>query len=254
MNPESKENTPEIKINQVQTQPEQVLKAPNEATQEIAPDIKSEENKANWKIFREQREAERKAAQDAAKKAIEKEAEALALQQALAVALSSKQPSPRHNNDYDSQDIEESEEARIDKRVEAKLKERELAYEKERNTREEQEIPNRIISNFPDFNSVCSQENLDYLDYHHADITKPYNKVPYSYDKMVSIYKLVKKLVPNNDSKQDAARLEKNLQKPGSISSTGNTHGGNAMPSARLDQARKDANWERMQRTRNSLS
>lgn len=253
MTSNTNENTPSTSPDQVQTHPDQVLKTPNEVQKEVAPDIKSEENKVNWKIFREQREAERKAAQEAAARAAQKEAEAAALKAALE-AITNKPSNNRQMNEYDSQDIEESEEARIDKRVDAKIKEREAAYERERLEREEKEIPSRIISTFPDFNSVCSQENLDYLDYHHSDITRPYQKIPYSYEKMVSIYKLVKKLVPNNDSKQDAAKIDKNLQKPGSISSTGNTQGGNAMPSARLDEARKAANWERMQRSLKGLS
>jgi hypothetical protein len=82
----------------------------------------------------------------------------------------------------------------------------------------------------------------------------PFSHLPDGYDKWQAIYKAVKRFVPNTDSRQDSMKAERNLQKPASISSPGNTQGGNAMPGAKLDESRKAANWERMQRTLKGLS
>ena len=119
-------NTPETKIEQAENKVEQPI-----VSQEAAPEIKSEENKNNWKAFREQREIERKAREADDKRAQEKAAEAEALKAALE-ALTSKPSNNRQTNDYGSDDIEESEEARIDKRVELAMKQREAIAEKQR--------------------------------------------------------------------------------------------------------------------------
>ena len=60
MNPIQQDNKVETKTEQeqIKTQPSEIAK---ETSNEPSPDIKSEENKANWKAFREQRELERKA-------------------------------------------------------------------------------------------------------------------------------------------------------------------------------------------------
>jgi hypothetical protein len=247
MQPQVENKTPE-KIEQVQTQ-----QVEQTVAKESMPEIKSEENKDNWKRFREQREAERKSAEESKKRAEEEAARASALQAALEAAVN-KQTSNRPSNDYNYQETEETEEQRINRKVEEALKLREAKYEEERRIREQQEAPQRLRRTFPDFDKVCSSENLDYLDYHHPEIARPLGMLPDSYEKWESVYKVMRKLVPNTDTRQDQAKLEKNLNKPGSISSSGITHGANAMPSARLDESKKEANWQRMQRTLKGLS
>lgn len=243
MNPAVMENKQEQKNEQVQSQPIVENKT------ETAPSIKSEENQANWKAFREQRESERKAREEAERRAAEKAAEAEALKAALEASLNKPQQSNSHN-----QDSEETEEQRIDRRVNALLAEREAQYEKTRQNREREEAPVRIMQAYPDFKQVVSVENCDYLDYHHPELTAPYKYMPEGYEKWEAMYKAIKKFVPNVNSKQEEKRVEKNLQKPGSISSTGSTQGTGAMPSARLDDAKKEANWARMQRSLKGLS
>lgn len=251
MNPIQQDNKLETKNDQHQT-PAIKQEVVEQATNEVAPDIKSEENKANWKAFREQRELERKAREEADRRALEKAAEAEALRAALEAITNKPSTSRQSSHDYD--DNEETEEQRIDKRVEAAIKQREAQAEQQRKQREMQEYPERLVSNYSDFNKVCNSENLDYLEYHYPEVATPFKHLPDGYDKWAAIYKAVKRFVPNIDSKQDQHRAEKNLNKPGSISSPGNTQGGNAMPAARLDEERKKANWERMQRTLKGLS
>lgn len=248
------ENKTEEKIEQaeIKKEPTNISVGTPGTPEEKTPLIKSEENKANWKAFREQRESERKSAEEANRRAAEKAAEAEALRAALE-ALANKPTSNRHRDSH-YEDDEETEEQRIDKRVEAIIKEREIKSEQERKVREHQELPFKLKQIYSDFDKVCNTENLDYLEYHHEEAAAALAALPDSIEKWSKIYKAIKKYVPNSDSKHDQLRAEKNLQKPGSISSPGNTHGGNAMPAARLDEARKSSNWERMQRTLKGLS
>jgi hypothetical protein len=241
-------NTTEPKIEQVENKTGPATPKPEEP----APEIKTEENKANWKAFREQREIERKAKEASDKRASEKAAEAEALRAALE-AITNKPSNIRQTNDNTYDDNEETEEQRIDKRVELAIKQREAIQEKQRQERELREAPERIMQTYPDFNKVVSTENCDYLDYHYPELTAPFKYMPEGYEKWAAMYRAVKKFVPNADSKQDMNRAEKNLAKPGSISSAGNTHGGNAMPAARLTEERKRENWSRMERDRKGL-
>jgi len=238
-----------------QSEPQNTVEAKIDQTQivESAPQIKSEENQANWKAFREQRETERKARIEAEARATQKAAEAEAMRAALE-AITNKPSNDRQMNNYTSEDNQETEEDRIDRRVREIIKEREGLYEVERQKQEAAETPMRLKSAYSDFDKVCSAENLDYLEFHYPEVAMPFKYVPEGFDKWTAIYKAVKKFVPNTDSKVDAQRAEKNLSKPGSISAPGNSHGGNAMPSARLDESRKASNWERMQRTLKGLT
>lgn len=235
MNENQVENKPIVNENQ----PETVQVAVAEPT----PQIKSEENQANWRAFREQREAERKARLESERLAAQKAQEADALKAALE-ALATK---GSNNEDYQTQT--ESEDERIDRRVREIIAEREAKIEREMQEREKKEFPQRLQAAYKDFNQVVSTENLDYLDYHYPEISRAFNHMPDGFDKWASVYQAVKRFVPNTDSHKEAQRADRNLSKPGSVSSMGNSHGGNAMPSARLDEARKAANWERMQRT-----
>jgi hypothetical protein len=245
MNPNTPENTPEVQKEQVQ--------AATPVVQEASPEIKSEENKANWKAFREQRESERKAKEAAERAAAEERARADALKAALeAVTNKPQQRNDNYSNNQD--DIAETEEQRIDRRVDALLKQREAAYEQQRQERERQEAPTRIIQTYPDFNQVVTTENCDYLDYHYPELTAPFKYMPEGYEKWNAMYKAVKKFVPNTEHKKEAAKADKNLAKPGSVSTPGTTQGGNAMPGARLDESRKEANWARMQKLLKGLS
>lgn len=241
MNDVQNANIPEKKIENIENK----VQSQNPVEKEASPTIKTEENQANWKAFREQREVERKARMAAEQRATEKAAEAEAMRAALEAAIN--KPSNNHQKQEYSQDNEETEEQRIDKRVNKIIKEREEQYQKEQHQREMQEYPQRLTQIYPDFNKTISSENLDYLDFHYPEVSKPLQRLNEGFDKWSDIYKAVKKFVPNNTSNQDIQRAEKNLAKPGSVSTPGATQGSSAMPSARLTEERKAANWARMQ-------
>jgi exonuclease VII large subunit len=224
---------------------------------EASPDIKSEENKANWRTFRENRDAERKAKQESDRIAKEERARADALKAALE-AITNK-PSNNHQvNESASGYSEESEEDRIQRRIEEtvskRLEQERQRYRQEQQEREVQEAPMRIQQAYPDFNQVVTTENCDYLDYHYPELTTPFKYMPDGVEKWSAMYKAIKKFVPNIDSKKDQARANNNMSKPGSLSAPGTAQGANAMPGARLDEQRKADNWARMQKTLKGLS
>lgn len=245
MIPEQSQNNQEPKIDQ------QVSQTPETQNQEPSPPIKSEENQANWKAYREQRASERKAREDAERRANDKAAEAEALKAALeAITNKPSRNEPQYSRD---DDIEESEEERIDKRVEEILKKREHAAHQSRLQQEQKELPQKLQRTYGDFEKVCTSENLDYLEYHYPEVATPFKHVPEGFEKWSGIYKAVKRFVPNLDSKADVNKIDRNLSKPGSISSPTNTQG-NSMPNHRLDEAKKAANWQRMQNLLKGLS
>ncbi len=209
----------------------------------------SNENEINWRKFREQRDQDRKLAEESARRAAEKEAEAAAMKAAMEALLNKPHP-----NQYGDETNEESDEEKIEKKVNAILAKREVQMAQERAQREAQDLPQKLSQAYSDFNTVCSSENLDYLEFHYPEVATPYKHMPEGFEKWASIYKAVKKFVPNPDSKKDVKKAEANLKRPQSISSPGMTESGQAMPAARLDEARKAENWARMQKTLKGLS
>ena len=207
----------------------------------------------NWKAFREARKQDRIAKEAAEKRAKEKEEEAEALKLAMAAAFAKTSNYPQQNQ-YESGYQEETEDERIEKKVQAIIEQRENAYEKKRFERELQEYPQRLIANYSDFNETISNENLDYLDYHYPEVTRPLKRLQDGYEKWEDIYKSVKKFVPNaSSSKKDAARAENNFNKPKSMSSTSLTQTGETVGSARLTAEKRAANWEAMQKRLKSV-
>ncbi len=229
-----------------------IQNTPSETKEQLPSEIKVEEKKdipqenqeqINWKKFREAREVERKQKEAAEKRASEKEAEALALKAAMEAILN--KPAVQQSNNYNQE--EESEDERINKKVEAAIALRDKKSEEERARREQQEFPERLNSNYKDFNQVCNSENLDYLEYHYPEIAAAYKNLPDGYDKWSNLYKAVKKLVPNTDSRKDQNKAEKNFNKPQAMSIPGKTQVGDTAPQ-QLDDKRRSDNWARMQK------
>lgn len=214
----------------------------------------SEENPQDrdWRKWRENRQKEREEAQriDAAR--LKAEQEAMVLRQALEAVVNKPNSSQRQYEQND--DLEESEEARIDRRVMEALNKKEKEYERLRQEREAVEYPQKLRSTFKDFEQVCTSENLDYLEFHHPELAKSLATRNQSFDKWADIYSAIKRYIPNPDSSIDAKRADKNLQKPQSLSHSVLPAGGSQMSSARLTEDRQKANWERMQRTLKGLS
>lgn len=233
-------------------QEEKVIK--NTSQQASNDQVENEEDPSqiNWRKFKEARKIEREESAQISKRAKEKEEEANALRLAMEQLLNKQQPQQRNYNNENEE--EETEDQRIDKKVQAALRVAEQKRQQEQQQREHESFPERLNQNFSDFNEVCSTENLDYLEYHYPEVAEAFKGAPEGYNKWASVYKAVKRFVPNTDSKKDARKADKNFNKPQSSSMSGLANSDNSMPAMRLDEARKQSNWERMQRTLKGLS
>ncbi len=209
-------------------------------------------NAKDWDKFREARAQDRKRAQEQTEKAQRAQQEAEALKAALDAVLNKPQQQQQQYQSYEQ--TEETEEQKIEKKVSEVLARREKQYVEERQRREQQEYPEKLVSNFSDFNQVCNTENLDYLEYHYPEVASAFKHAPDGYDKWANIYKAVKRFVPNTDAKKDIAKAEANSKKPQSVSSPGMASAGEQGQQAyRLTEQKRRENWERMQRTMNKL-
>lgn len=215
----------------------------------------------NWRAFREARKKDRAEREAAERRAAEKEQEVAALKAAMESAFSKSGPAPQAyqqyygmNQGYDQP--EETEDQRIEKKVNELLSKKEQQYRQEQEERERREYPDRLSRDFPDIKQVCSQENLDYLDYHYPELSRPLQRLAEGYDKWSDIYHAVKKFIPNhNNVKKDSIRAEINSNKPRSISSAQLTQSGDGpRPSLQDVEQRRAENWARMQRTLKGLS
>ncbi len=241
MNEVNPQNNEEVKVEQVKNESETNKNTVEQPVQESTED-------KNWAAIREQRKADRKAREEAEKRARDKAEEATALKAALE-AITNK-PSPVFNTGYQE---DETEDQRLDRIVEARIKQREERYQKEAYEKEQREFPTRLRQNYPDFEKVVSAENIDYIEYKNPEITAPYEYMPEGYKKWECIYQAIKKHVHNLDAKKETAKVDKNLSKPGSISSTGTTQPPSGGMSNVLSDQRKAENWARMQRDRKGI-
>lgn len=209
----------------------------------------------NWRAFREARKKDRADREAAERRAAEKEAEATALKAAMEAAFSKGgNMQPQNNNQNYGYAEEETTDKLIEKKVQAALAARDEQYRRESAQREAQEYPSRLNQTYADFNQTISQENLDYLDYHYPEVSRPLQRLHDGYDKWSDIYHAVKKFVPNiSQVKKDAAKADNNMLKPKSISSAGIIQPQEVKSSHILSEERKAANWERMERTRKGM-
>lgn len=227
----------------IQQQPAQAQAAAQEQPQQQETD-----KDINWKKWKEAREKERREAAEIARQKAEKEAEAAALRAALEAVVS------KQNQTQQSHEEEESEEQRLNKRVEQIIAQREAEAERKRKEKEQQELPQRITEVFPDYASVCSNENMDYLQYHYPEVASAFKYAPDNFETWSAVYKAIKRFVPNTDTKKDLARSEKNMQKPQSPSRPGLSQSANPPSPVFLTEERRRQNWERMQREMKGLS
>lgn len=224
------------------------------AVESTKPSSASEEDMIdpNWKAFREARKKDRAEKEAAERRAAEKEAEAAALKAAMEAAFSKSAPTTQAYQQYygmPGYEQEETEDQRIEKKVNAILSQREQKYLQEQQERERRELPNRLSRDFPDFGQVCSQENLDYLDFHFPELSRPLQRLEDGYDKWADIYRAVKKFIPSHaTARKEAARADMNASKPQSISaSPQNPMGESYRESWQEVERRRAENWSRMQ-------
>ena len=221
---------------------------PNITTESVKPTEETQEQ-INWRKFRQEREKERrereedrKKKEEAERKAAEKEAEALALKMAMEAILN--KSNSQQSNSFEE---EETEDQRIERKVNKKLEERDRIAEAQRREQESKELPQKLVQAYSDFESICTTDNLDYLEYHYPEVVAGYKHMPDSFEKWSAIYKSVKRFIPNTNHQKEQARIEKNLSKPQSMSLPGVSQTGDHAPTELTEKRRQD-NWARMQR------
>jgi hypothetical protein len=240
------------------------VSAPENTTQEVSIQEKAATNavqptenvdvqkEQNFKAFREAREVDKAKRIAAEQKAAEKTAEVEALKAAMEAAFSKNAPSPQAYQQYYGTNTNEegdTEDQRIEKKVSELLAIREEKQRRDYEEREQREYPNRLVKDFSDFNAVIAQENLDYIDFHYPEVSRPLQRLPEGYDKWADIYRAIKKFVPNNTTaKKEADKAVANFNKPKSMSSANVTPSGESTPYSSHDvEQRRAANWARMQ-------
>lgn len=194
----------------------------------------------NWKKFREARERERKEKEIAEKELAKKAEEVAALKAAMEAIVSKPEPMQREEGD-------ESEEEKIKRHVREALADQARKDNEEKAKKEVEELPKHLAQAYGDFDQVCNTENLDYLEFHYPEVATAYKKMPDNFEKWSSIYKAVKRFVPNSNSKEIQQKLDRNLMKPQSMSS-GVVNQAKDVPPLVLDDQRRADNWQRMQR------
>jgi len=234
-----------VDTNLAQSQTDTTLNQNPETTQTAT--VETNEN-PDWRAFREARKKDRAEREAAEKRAAEAAEKAEAMKAAMEALLSRQAPQHQPANEYGYQP-EETEEQRIDKRVAMALAAKEQEYARQREEQERQQYPQKLQQNYPDLNQVVSQENLDYLDYHYPEVSRPLQRLQDGYDKWSDIYHAVKKFVPNHTgARKDAARAESNFQKPKSMSAPGMQQPESQPGSNILTEEKRQANWARMQK------
>jgi len=252
LNTETKQPEPETQVKDATNLMQQNVE-PNLSQQKTETQDSEAQEDPNWKAFREARKRDRAEKEAAERKAKEKEQEIEALKAAMEAAFSAKSsPSPQAYQQYYgiNEQPEETEEQRIERKVMELLNKKEEHYKQQQAEYERQEYPKRLMRELPDFTQVCSQENLDYLDFHFPEISRPLQRLQEGYEKWHDTYHAVKKFIPNHSTaRKEAQRADMNSNKPRSISSTGPSPTGEAPRATwQESEARRAENWARMQR------
>lgn len=220
-------------------------------------EVKETHEDPNWRAFREARKKDRAEMEEAKRRAAEKEAEIAALKAAMEAAFSKNSPTPQAYQQYYgmNQEPEESEEQKLERKFNEFMQKKEQERMMIEQQREMQEYPQKLRRDYPDFASVCSQDNLDYLDYHYPEIARPLQRLQEGYDKWSDIYHAVKKLIPNvTNAKKDMQKAEMNSLKPKSPNiMPNNPTGQNAPQSWQEVEQRRAQNWARMQKIMNGI-
>lgn len=233
----------EVKIPEVKPEAQQ-------KTEELAPPIKSEENLANWKKFREEKEKEKKARLEAEQKEAEARRQAEALQKAMETLLNQNRQAA-YQPAY-QEELEETEEQRIARLVSQQLEKERARQEEEKRKRELETLPETLSKNYSDFNEVCSEENAAYMEYHYPEVWTALKYMPEGIQKYETAYKAFKRLVPYQTKHEDQRKIEKNQLKPqANIPAQADT-----TPVGtpwKLTEQRRQENWRRMQKDMKSF-
>lgn len=232
-------NESEIKQN-TEVNQENSLQTNEEVSNETKKDLTDKE--INFQRFRQAREADRKAKLEAEKIAQQKSKEVEVLKEALESVINKPHQSDSYTDDDD--DSEKLVKQQVQQQLSAfqeKLRQEQLA-------KEQQELPNKVLSAFPDYNTVCSQENLEYLEFNNPEFSKSIQFMPDGFEKFSVLYNFAKKNLPKEHPSIQAKKIEENTAKPQSLSVPGVSQTGDTGFSRFLDDKAKASNWERMQR------
>ena len=240
--PKDKPETEEKQEAAPETQESQEVPAGTE-TDDNGSESQETPEQINWKKFREERRRERERAQQLEEERRKKAEEAEALKQAMEALVN--KPSKQQDEQYSYYSDEEEE--TVEQKLERLLEEREKKKEQERLQREQKELPTKLKQAHPDFDRICNEENLDYFEYHYPEVAEAYRYMPDSYDKWDKLYKAVKRFVPSAGDDSNKRRIEKNANKPQSVSTTGQAISSDESPRMLTDE-RREANWKEMQR------
>jgi|GEM_PF-1090998 len=218
----------------------------------------------NWKKFREGRKRDRQERERIEREAKAKEEENIRMKEMMSSLLQAQNQSPMTTAEteqavasFDPNDIPTNADVQtyinthvekiVESRVQKIIDAQEKRLQQEAAVREQREMPQRLQKDCPDFDNVCSEENIDYLEYHFPEVAQAYNAMPDGLNKWKGVYSVIKKLVPNHQSTRDTAAAKQNAMKPQSMSSPGVATTGDSAP-AYLDSSKRKDNWARMQR------
>lgn len=93
------------------------------------------------------------------------------------------------------------------------------ALEEERKRRSDEELPNRLNSQFNDFNAVVTDENVKQLKELEPEVAQALSLIGDKYAQAVAAYKYIKKFVPGVEKVADyQKKVKENSSKPGTLS------------------------------------
>lgn len=218
-----------------------VEKEPEAKSQTPLAEEKENDVEKNWEKFRQKREEERKRLQEEEKGRKKAEKEAKLLREALQAQIHKTPEKEKEETDPWDVDAEYIRKDDFGKLVSKYV-------EEEKKKKEQEELPTLLKTQMPDFDEVCTQENADYLEYHHPEIAEGIKYMPDGIKKWSVVYRAIKKYIPNaKNISQDKKRLEENSHKPQSASSGGVAQMGHNKTLGAMSDDQKKANWERMQ-------
>ena len=211
----------------------------NVADQEIQ-EVESEEDK-NWRKVRKANEEARKRAVEAEQEKAKALEQVRLLQEAVKTLVDKEVPRDR----YEEQDFEEDD---VSARVRKELEKYRQEEEARRAEQEKASLPQVLRQRIPDFDEVCTAENLDYLEFKFPEIAIPYKYMPDSFEKWECVRNAIKKHMPNALGAADKRKIEENVAKPQSSSVIGMSQSAESGISPILSESRKIENWKNMQR------
>jgi hypothetical protein len=178
-----------------------------------------EEQERNWRAFRDKQEQLQKELEKERQKREEYE-------QILYQKLSSPQEAKEEVDEFAAISDDDWLTKKQSQKLAQKLAEEAVkkALEQERVRMSEENLPTRLTSQFQDFNSVVTEDNVRQLKTLEPEVAHALSQIGDKYAQAVAAYKYIKMLVPKAQEQTEyKERVQKNAQKPGSLSSVGSS-------------------------------